>query len=162
MIYNIPSTTNHPIDAKLAERLREIEGIVAMKYTTNDLSSFLSLLRVLKDRIPVFIGAEALIYSALSIGAAGAVVGISNAIPKQTVQIYRLYESGDFTAARSAQMSILPLVDVMFVGTFPAALKAALEELNHNVGPVRKPLMPLTNLERIDIKKALQAMGLVH
>jgi 4-hydroxy-tetrahydrodipicolinate synthase len=162
VIYNIPSATGHPINAKLAERLCEIDGIIAMKYTTNDLASFLSLLLVLKDRIPLFIGADALIYSALNIGAAGAVVGISNVIPRQTARIYKLYEGGDYAASRSAQMNIMPLVEVMFAGTFPAALKTALEMLNHNIWPVRKPLMGLTDPERMEVGRALREMNLIQ
>lgn len=156
VVYNIPSATGHLIDAKTAEKLCEIDSIVAMKYTASDFSSFLSLSLALKNRVSMFIGDDALIYSGLDMGAAGAVVGSSNAIPEQTVEIYRLYRSGEHAEAKFAQISIMPFVDVMFTGTFPSALKAALNELGMAVGEVRKPLMPLNENERKEIRKALE------
>jgi 2-dehydro-3-deoxy-D-pentonate aldolase len=159
VIYNIPSTTGHLIGPGLARRLCDLDTVVGMKYTTDDLSSFIKMVLAVRDRIPVLIGSDALIYSALAVKAAGAVVGSANVFPGLTTDVFRSYVKGDEARARAAQMELMPFVDVMFSGTFPAALKEALAVLGRGVGPVRKPLVPLASPEKDALRAVVEKMS---
>lgn len=156
VIYHIPSATGHSISLELASKLSEIDRVVGMKYTSNDFSTFVGFVRTLGDKISILTGVDSLIYSSLDAGGAGAVVGCSNVFPREAVRIYELYRKGDLRSAREIQLRILPFINVMFTGTFPAALKEASRMLGMDLGPVRKPLTPLTENEREMVSKALE------
>jgi 4-hydroxy-tetrahydrodipicolinate synthase len=155
VVYNIPSTTGRLIDVGLAKRICEIDSVIGMKFTTDDLSLFIRMVSSVGAKVPVMIGSDSLIFSALGVGAAGAVVGSSNVFPALTVEIYDSYRKGDLDQAWEAQMRLMPFVDSMFLGTFPAALKEALALMGKSVGPVRMPLVPLGDQDREKLRMSL-------
>jgi 4-hydroxy-tetrahydrodipicolinate synthase len=161
VIYNIPSFTGHFISVNLAKRLSEIKNIIAMKYTASDFASFVELVQVVGSKISMLIGSDTLIYSALNIGASGAVVGGSNVFPEQFVRIYDLFQKKDYETSKQVQLGLLPFINVMHIGTFPSALKEALRILGFNMGSVRKPLMPLTKKESNLVRRALKEMDVI-
>ena len=147
MIYNIPSWIGYNVPAELVKRLEDQNPgrVYGVKFTTNDLEIFLEYLRVLKDKVAVTIGADALILSALQLGAQGATVGSANVLPKETSEIYRLYGEKKYAEAIEAQAKIDGYVQTMGLGTFPAAVKEALRFVGLDCGQPRPPLLPLTN-----------------
>lgn len=157
MIYNIPSWIGFNIPADLVKKLedRNPGRIYGVKFTTNDLELFLEYLRVLNGLVPVTIGADALILSALQLGASGATVGSANVLPAETSRIYQLFSEKKYAEAIKAQNQIDGFVQMMGLGTFPAALKEALKYLGLDCGTPRPPLLPLDELQAIKVRKSL-------
>ncbi len=157
MIYNIPSWIGYNIPAVLVKKLEERHPgrIYGVKFTTSDLELFLEYLRILKNLVPVTIGADALILSALQLGAAGATVGCANVLPGDTSAIYRLFVKQRYAEAIEAQEKIDGFVQVMGLGTFPASLKEGLRFLGLDCGQVRPPLVPLGVTEAKAVRESL-------
>jgi 4-hydroxy-tetrahydrodipicolinate synthase len=157
MIYNIPSWAGYNIPAEVVEKLadRNPGRIIGVKFTTNDLGEFLSYLRLLRNRMSIMIGSDELIFSALELGAAGAVVGSANVLPRETADIYENFSRGDFEKARSIQAKIDPFTQTMVLGTYPAGVKAALDLIGLSCGPVRRPLLNLSAKEISKVKASL-------
>jgi 4-hydroxy-tetrahydrodipicolinate synthase len=157
MIYNIPSWIGYNIPALLVKRLEErYPGrIYGVKFTTNDLELFLEYLRVLKGIVPVTIGSDALILSALQLGADGATVGVANVLPEETGRIYRLFVEKRYAEAIDAQNKIDGYVQTMGLGTFPAAVKEALRFLGMDCGWPRSPLLPLEESQAKEVRESL-------
>jgi 4-hydroxy-tetrahydrodipicolinate synthase len=157
MIYNIPSWIGYNVPAELVRRLEDQNPgrVYGVKFTTNDLELFLEYLRVLKGKVAVTIGADALILSALQLGADGATVGSANVLPKETSAIYRLYSEKKYGEAIEAQAEIDGFVQTMGSGTFPAALKDALKFLGLDCGDPRPPLMPLSPEQARTVRESL-------
>ncbi len=157
MIYNIPSWIGYNVPAEGVKKLedRNPGRIYGVKFTTNDLEMFLEYLRVLKGRVSVTIGADALILSALELGAQGATVGSANVLPKETSAIYRLYVEKKYGEAIEAQDKIDGFVQTMGLGTFPASLKEALKFLGHDCGQPRPPLLPLNPDQARAVRESL-------
>jgi 4-hydroxy-tetrahydrodipicolinate synthase len=145
MIYNIPSYAGYNIPAKIVRRLvdKNPGRVLGVKFTTNDLGEFLEYLRLLKEDISIMIGSDPLIFAALEMGAAGAVVGSANVLPDVTSRIYDLYAAGDSRGAKEEQDRLDPFTQTMILGTYPAALKSALRMIGLDCGPVRPPLQEL-------------------
>jgi 4-hydroxy-tetrahydrodipicolinate synthase len=143
MVYNIPSWVGYNIPAKVVKKVadKNPKRVVGVKFTTNDLSEFLDYIRLLKDKMSIMIGADALILQALVSGAAGAVVGSANVFPELTSQIYESYTQGNLEKAKELQKKLDPFTQTMILGNYPAALKAALKLIGLDCGPVRPPLM---------------------
>jgi 4-hydroxy-tetrahydrodipicolinate synthase len=155
-IYNIPSWTHLSVSPQLFSRLVEREVVQGAKYTTNDLAAFIEFVKAANGRVPVLIGADALIFSGLEVGANGAIVGIGNVVPKETSTIYETMKTGEREEAWEMQQRIFPLVQKMMLGTFPVALKEMLAAMGRNVGPVRPPLVPLNTDERRQITTTIR------
>ncbi|MCL5068673.1 MAG: dihydrodipicolinate synthase family protein [Thaumarchaeota archaeon] len=126
MVYNIPSWIGYNIPPSIVlDLVHNNPGRVAgVKFTTNDLGLFLEYLRLLKHRISIMIGSDLLIFSALELGAAGAVVGSANVLPAETSQIFSNFASGQKDRANKIQARIDSFANAMGLGTYPSALKA--------------------------------------
>ncbi len=157
MVYNIPSWVGYNIPPEVVKTLHEKNGgrVLGVKFTTNDLAQFLEYLRLLKDDISIMIGSDALAFSALGLGAAGAVLGSANVLPAETCQIYKNYVRGNFEASRRFQAKIDPFSAAMVLGAFPAALKAAMRMIRIDCGPVRRPLVPLSAIEVKSVRASI-------
>jgi 4-hydroxy-tetrahydrodipicolinate synthase len=157
MIYNIPSWIGYNVPPEVVKKLedRNPRRVYGVKFTTNDLEHFLEYLRILKNRVSVTIGADALILSALQLGAQGATVGSANVLPEETSRIYRLYTEKQYAAAIEAQEKIDGFVQTMGLGTFPASLKEALKFLGLDCGQPRPPLLPLDDRQARAVRESL-------
>src|SRR5579863_5054987 len=145
MVYNIPSWTGYNVPAEVVKKIasKHPERLIGVKFTTGDLSEFLEYLRLLQKDLSIMIGADSLISAALMLGAAGAVVGSANVLPEVTSQIYESFMQGNFEKSRQLQKTLDPFSQAMNLGTFPAALKAAMKLIGLNCGSVRPPLLDL-------------------
>jgi 4-hydroxy-tetrahydrodipicolinate synthase len=157
MIYNIPSWVGYNVPPSTVKRLvqENPSRVVGVKFTTNDMVSFIDYLRMLQYDVSIFIGSDALIFAALSVGAAGAVAACANAFPRETVRIYKYFKKRDLATSRQIQKELGPFARKINMGTYPSALKEALSILGYDCGPVRRPLVPLTKNERIKLKASL-------
>lgn len=161
IIYNIPSWTYQPIPVSVSEKLAEIDLIIGMKYTTNDLHSFYKYVRVLKGKLSMLIGSETLFYSALEFGANGAVLSGGNVAPDIFAEIYNAYMRGDRETAVRMQKKVLAVADIMELGTFPSSLKEAMLVMGRPFGGVRKPLTALSASDKDKVVESLRFMGLI-
>jgi len=157
MVYNIPSWVGYNIPPLTVRRLmQENPGrVVGVKFTTDDMVSFVDYLEMLREDMSIFIGSDALIFAALSVGAAGAVAGCANAFPRETIGIYKYFKKGNLSKSRQIQTELGPFARTMNLGTYPSALKEALSMLGHGCGPARRPLVPLSKDERKKLRKSL-------
>jgi 4-hydroxy-tetrahydrodipicolinate synthase len=161
IIYNIPSNTYQPVSISVAEKLAEHDLIIGMKYTTNDLHSFQNYVRAIGGKISMLIGADSLFYSALELGAVGGVLGGANVAPSIFADIYNAYVRGDKDASMEFQRRILPIVDLMELGTFPSSLKEAMAVIGRPLGGVRRPLTNLSASDSVKVTESLRSVGLI-
>jgi 4-hydroxy-tetrahydrodipicolinate synthase len=162
MIYNIPTWVGYNIPAGVVRRLidRNPGRVVGVKFTTNDMALFLDYIRELRKDLSIFVGSDDLIYAALELGAAGAVAGSANVFPREIAMIYKYFQEGDFIESKKHQGCIDRFVRTMNLGTYPSAVKEALTMIGRDCGTVRRPLVPLTNAERAQVKASLKCKPL--
>src|SRR3954468_1912542 len=105
VLYNNPSTCGGlKIDVETVARLAEIPNILGVKDSSGDLQNTNEYIRVVPERFAVMMGRDTLIFSALQMGARGAVPATGNIAPKLLVDIYESYRRGDTAASRAAQL----------------------------------------------------------
>lgn len=161
LMYNIPSWTHMEITPETFNHLIQDDVLGGIKYTTNDLSSFIEFVRAADGKASVLIGSDSLVFSSLGIGADGAVIGTANIAPKLGSEIYNEFTKGDIGNARNVQWKLLPLAKILGIGTFPASIKAGLRMLGKDMGYVRPPLLPLTEEENLAVEDALKEVNLL-
>src|ERR1051325_635944 len=162
VLYNNPATCGGvKIDVDTVARLAEIPNILGIKDSSGDLTNTNEYMRVVPDRFSVLQGRDTLIYSALILGAKGAVPATGNIAPRIVVDIYESFMRGDLAASLAAQRKLHPVRMALTLGTAPGGVKAALDVLGMSIGPSRSPVAPLTAEKLQKMKGALAQAGLV-
>ncbi len=162
ILYNNPATCGGvKIDPDTVGRLAEIPNILGVKDSSGDLTNTLEYLRVVPERFSVLMGRDTLIYSALILGAKGAVPATGNIAPQLLADIYNKFAKGDLAGSLAAQRKLHPVRMALTLGTAPGGVKAALLALGLSIGPSRGPVAPLSADKMQKMRDALRAGGLL-
>jgi 4-hydroxy-tetrahydrodipicolinate synthase len=161
LVYNIPEWTHSFVPPSVVQRLAEKRLIVGMKYTEYNLLNLLRFLKVVGDRIAIFAGSDAMTFTNLEFGGSGGVIGVANVAPKLASAVFDDFKRGNLEAARRAQSKLLPVIEAISVGRFPAGLKEAMRMVGMPVGEVKRPLEGLTADERKIVAGFLRESGLL-
>lgn len=163
VLYNNPPKTGVNLTAPTVAKLAEVSNIVSIKDSSGDLTLTAEYIRLTKarDDFSVLVGRDTLIYGALCYGAAGSIASCGNVAPRLCADIYDKYIAGDLKGALEAQLTLAPLRLAFTIGTFPAVIKEALEQLGIEAGPCMDPVGPMTKEERDKVRQVLLEMGLL-
>jgi 4-hydroxy-tetrahydrodipicolinate synthase len=149
MLYNNPiayGTDVRPEQiAQLAQRHR---NLVAVKESSADVRRITALRTLLGDRLALFVGVDDLIIEGCDAGAVGWIAGLVNAFPRETVDLFERYLSGERETARTIYDWFLPLLRMDTVPKFVQLIKLAQAEVDHGSETVRPPRLPLEGDER--------------
>jgi len=162
VMYNIPEWTHLFVPPSVVQRLAERQLIVGMKYTEYNLLNLLRFLRVAGKHIAIFAGSDAMTFTNLEFGGSGGVIGVANVAPKLASSVFDEFRQGHFEASRLAQSKLLPIIEAISVGRFPAGLKEAMRIVGMPVGHVKSPLQSLTGDERKNVEGFLRETGLLR
>ncbi len=161
LVYNIPEWTHLFVPPSVVQRLAEKRLIVGMKYTEYNLLNLLRFLKIVGDRIAIFAGSDAMTFTNLEFGGSGGVIGVANVAPKLASAVFDDFKRGNLEAARRAQSKLLPIIEAISVGRFPAGLKEAMRMVGMSVGGVKRPLQGLTGDEQKSVADFLRESGLL-
>jgi len=103
----------------------------------------------------VGINSGSFFYPALTLGAAGGVLAVANALPEECCQIYSALQEGRYAEGRELQLRIIAVNDAVTTRFGVPGLKAALDLLGYYGGPPRAPLIYPSPQEVAEIKKVL-------
>ena len=151
-IYSWPGQYGVDIEPETVARLAEDGYIQGIKDSNSNLDHTAEIIQLTGERITVFQGYETKIFSALCIGADGAICTSGNIIPKEEVEIYSLFREGKIEQARKKQLSLFGLFNVLYTRDDTQLLKEGIKMLGFDVG---NALMPTSELSP-DIKERLR------
>lgn len=159
MIYNIPEWTHSFVTPETVQRLADEKLVVGMKYTEYNFLNLVRFLEKSRTKIAIFAGSDAMAYSNLEFGGSGAIIGSANVAPKVASKIFDNYKKGDLTGARESQEKLLPIIEALGIGKYPAALKEAMGLIGMPVGPLKEPLKELSVAEKKTVAGLLRNGG---
>jgi 4-hydroxy-tetrahydrodipicolinate synthase len=159
LIYNIPEWTHSFVTPETVQRLADEKLVVGMKYTEYNFLNLIRFLKASRNKISIFAGSDALAYSNLEFGGAGAIIGSANVAPRLASKIFDDYKKGDLDGARECQEKLLPVITALGVGKYPAALKEAMSLIGMPVGPLKEPLQALSIAEKRLVARLLKSGG---
>lgn len=161
IVYNIPEWTHLFVPPSVIQRLVEKKLTVGMKYTEYNLLNLLRFLKTVGKRIAIFTGSDAMTLTNLEFGGSGGVIGVANVAPRLASAVFDEFKRGNLDAARKAQWNLLPIIEAISIGRFPAGLKAAMNIVGMPVGDVKRPLQGLTEAEQNTVAGFLRESGLI-
>ncbi|MBQ1260561.1 MAG: 4-hydroxy-tetrahydrodipicolinate synthase, partial [Clostridia bacterium] len=143
IVYNVPSRTGVNLTFGQLDELAKIDNIVGIKEATDSLVRFVRIAAYGED-LTLYSGNDSSTYTALSLGGGGVISVLSNLLPKEMSELCEKYFSKDFAGALNIQLSLLPLMEAMFIDTNPAPLKYAMSRAGLLENELRLPLSPIT------------------
>ena len=147
VLYNIPGNAGNAIGPALADRLADLDRVVAIKESGGDWTSFHDTLLRVRDRIRVFCGPSSVFGVAATLaGADGLIDCFPNVWAPGCLDLWHATRAGRMREAWSLQRTGLALTELFTTGgrsLYPAT-KAAMDRLNlAGGGRPRPPLRPL-------------------
>ena len=154
ILYNIPKYTGTSITTELLIKLKAYSNLLGVKDSSGHLEETEKFLKECPD-FSIYAGSDALLYSSLKKGAAGAISSISNIFPKEVLEIKKQLIVGNHIAAQVAQDYILKIRSI--IKEFPdrGAVKYVLSLMGHSFSYVRPPLIDLSEKARAELKAKL-------
>src|SRR3546814_21070546 len=90
--------------------LADVENIVAVKESAPDTRLFTDFRNVFGDRFALFAGLDDVALEGLMLGAPGWVSGLTNAFPRESVELVRAIERGDQVTAMRIYRWFMPML----------------------------------------------------
>jgi 4-hydroxy-tetrahydrodipicolinate synthase len=159
MLYNIPGRSSVNVSPETIIRLSEIENIVAVKEASGDLDSMTEIISHTSDDFMLYSGDDGLTLPVLSIGGTGIVSVASHIIGNEMQEMVAAFTGGNHLKAAGLHQKLLPVMKGLFTSPNPTPVKTALQMKGLDVGSVRLPLIPLTEVERAKLSQLLQVLS---
>lgn len=161
IMYNVPSRTGCNILPETAVALaKNVENIVAIKEATGNISQVAKLMQLADGCIDLYSGNDEQIVPLLSLGGFGVISVLSNVAPKETHDIVEKFMNGDVQGSRELQLKAVPLIDQLFCEVNPIPVKAAVNMMGMEAGPLRMPLTEMEDVHKENLKKAMNDFGI--
>ena len=161
ILYNIAGRTGINIEPKTLLYLAEnVENIVAVKEASGNISQIADVAAMRKGKLDIYSGNDDQITPIMALGGIGVISVLSNIAPKYTHDLAMSYLNGDVQKSCEMQLKALPLVRALFCEVNPIPVKAAMNLMGKEVGPLRMPLTEMEEEHKETLKKAMMDFGL--
>ncbi|MDR0137421.1 4-hydroxy-tetrahydrodipicolinate synthase [Metabacillus idriensis] len=158
MIYNVPGRTVVSISPDTIARLAELPNVVAVKEASGDLDAMSEIISKTPEDFALYSGDDGLTLPVLSIGGAGVVSVASHVIGNEMQEMVAAFNTGENVRAGAIHRQLLPVMKQLFKAPNPAPVKTALQLRGLDVGPVRLPLVSLTETERNELTNVIHSI----
>lgn len=155
MLYNVPGRTGINLLPETVARLAQIENIVAIKEASGSMDQVSTLMTLLPEDMTVYSGDDSLTLPMMALGARGVVSIASHLAGNEILAMIEAFNNGDNKRAVDLHKQLFPIFKGLFIATNPVPLKEALNQLGHNVGGLRLPLIEANATEKIFIQELL-------
>ncbi len=161
IMYNVPSRTGcNLLPPTVAALFKGVENIVGIKEATGNISQVAKVMELTDGKIDLYSGNDDQIVPLLSLGGIGVISVLSNVAPREAHDIVMKFLEGDIAGSRDLQLKSLELIDALFCEVNPIPVKAALNLMGKEVGPLRGPLTEMEPQNQERLAKAMRAYGI--
>lgn len=162
ILYHIPGRTGVTMKPETIVTLcKEVPNIVGVKEASGDFSAIAEIMHLSGGEIDVYSGNDDQIVPLLAMGGKGVISVLSNVAPRQTHEICASFFRGDVETSRRMQLEALPLINALFCEVNPIPVKAALNLMGKEVGPMRLPLTTMEEQNQERLAKAIREYGIL-
>ena len=145
LLYNLPAVTGIILTPAIVAALVEHPNITGIKETSPDLERLGQFTTIRPEKFDVFCGWAPVVFAALGLGAAGAILAVANVVPDECVELFDCVREGRLDEALALQRRLTPLAQLVTATYGIAGLKKAMSLVGYQGGPVRAPLLPLAS-----------------
>ena len=162
LLYHIPGRTGVTMKPETIVSLcKNVPNIVGVKEASGNFSSIATMMNMADGCIDVYSGNDDQIVPLLSMGGKGVISVLSNVAPKQTHDICQKFFDGDVKGSLQMQLDAIPLISALFSELNPIPVKAAMNMMGKEVGPLRLPLTEMEDAHKEVLKQAMKSYGIL-
>lgn len=158
ILYNVPSRTGMSFSIPALKELAKIPNIVALKEASGNIS-YTAKVAAEVPELYLYSGNDDMIVPVMSLGGLGVISVVANILPEETHNLCAAFSEGNVAEARRLQLSMLDLINKLFIEVNPIPIKTAMQILGYPVGNLRLPLCEMEESNFEILKKALDAYG---
>ncbi len=160
--YNLPQHTGVNLGVDTLVKLVNDGVVMGIKESSGNLANLAQMIKEVGEKISILTGSDDLTLQSFVMGCSGAILALGNLAPKLCVDMFDSVQRGDFGRAKELYYKVLPLAQgIGSPENFPAPIKEALKIQGKPAGPCRSPVVPVSTMEKEQIRKALEHAGLV-
>lgn len=162
LLYHIPGRTGVTMTpATIVKLCRDVPNIVGVKEASGNFSAIAEIMNMAEGCVDLYSGNDDQIVPLLSLGGKGVISVLSNIAPQQTHDICQSYFDGDVKKSCALQLEAIPLVNALFCEVNPIPVKAALNLMGKETGPMRLPLTEMEPQNQERLEKAMKEYGIL-
>ncbi|XP_049861167.1 4-hydroxy-2-oxoglutarate aldolase, mitochondrial-like [Schistocerca gregaria] len=162
ILYNMPANTGIDMGALLITELAQHPNIIGMKESGGDITKIARVVHETRNiDFQVLAGSTSFLLPSLLVGAVGGINGLANMLGNEVCEIYRLASEGKYKEATELHGRI-QAPNAMVTREFGVpAMKEAMDMFGLYGGPCRRPLQPLTDNQRIQLRETFKKSGFI-
>lgn len=162
LLYHIPGRTGVTMKPETMVVLcREVPNIVGVKEASGNFSTIATMMQMADGCVDLYSGNDDQIVPLLAMGGKGVISVLSNVAPKQTHDICQSFFDGDVKKSLKLQLDAVPLISQLFSEVNPIPVKAAMNLMGKEVGPLRLPLTEMEPAHQECLKAAMREYGIL-
>jgi 4-hydroxy-tetrahydrodipicolinate synthase len=159
VVYNIPSRVVVNIEPETIAELAEIPNVAAVKQANADLDQ---ARRIVETGLDLYAGDDDLILPFLELGGLGGIAVHAHVVGPQVKELIQRWKAGDHEGARELNRQLRPAIDLLKIQVNPIPIKAALNELGHQVGGYRLPMVEPSEQELAEVRACLGRLNILQ
>ena len=162
LLYHVPSRTGMTMKPETIVKLcKDVPNIVGVKEASANFSAIAEIMQLEDGCVDLYSGNDDQIVPLLSLGGKGVISVLSNVAPRQTHDICASFFEGDVKKSCEMQLKAIPVINALFCEVNPIPVKAAMNMMGKEVGPLRLPLTEMEPQNKERLKKAMEEYGIL-
>ena len=161
ILYNVPGRTGVSFTADTYKVLSANPKINGVKEASGNFSLLAHTRCLCPDDFYIWSGNDDQVVPMMALGAKGVISVASNIIPEVMVKMSHLCLENDFAAASQLQIKYMDLIDALFCEVNPIPIKAAMNLMGMEAGPLRLPLCDISDKNLAILRASMERMGLL-
>ena len=161
ILYHVPSRTGVKCTAEIYAALAEHPNIVGVKEAGGDLALVQKTRELCPEDFYIWSGNDDEAAPIMLLGGKGVISVASNVAPREVRRLTEACLAGDFVKGGELQIKLRRLCEVLFCEVNPIPVKAAMNLMGKETGPLRMPLTEMEPQNQERLAKAMREYGIL-
>lgn len=157
-LYNYPPRVGVEVGFETLDAFADNPRVIGIKESSGSLLRAIEINKRYGDKYQLSCGSDDQALDFFMWGASSWICGPANFLIEPVVSFYNKFAAGDIAGAKQEMTRMFPVMASLEAGKFVQKVKYGCELLGFPVGNTRKPLLPLTDAEKQDLRTAIAAL----
>jgi len=157
ILYNFPLRAGVEVGFDVLDALADNPRVTAIKESSGNLLRALEINKRYSGKYQLSCGSDDQAFDFFLWGATSWICGPANCVVEPAVKFYNAFVSSDLSRAQEISRALYPLMTNLESGKFVQKVKYGCELAGIPVGDTRRPLLPLNDVEKREVKELFKA-----